>query len=126
MSPKNPKLPKKKSIPGKNIDPDSLKGFEELLEYFNYPQETDKGSESLYNDTFSLYTFLDIEQNRLEQLSDLFSWKLQNVERFPQHELIREMKKHEVEKTKAEVVDLMVPPESIFNKNLKTIWEGNF
>ncbi len=76
--------------------------------------------------SYQVYTFLDLEQKRLEKIQSLFSEKLNKVLRYPQIERLLQDQEEQQEDLLILITEKIRPSESIFNQKMKILWEKVF
>lgn len=116
-----------------NLSPkmkEELKGFEELIEGFLDEQDEQKVKSQLSNDknydSYKNYNHLELERERVQKLSSMISRKIPNViEHNMSGSIVEKLTSYNYN-IKEEIVDEVVKFDSIFNKNIRVLFNKAF
>ncbi len=109
---------------------EELKGFEDLIEGFLDEQEEQKIKSQLSNDrnydSFKNYNHLELERERVQKLSSMISRKIPNViEHNMSGNIVEKLTSYNYN-IKEEIVDEVKKFDSIFNKNIRVLFNKAF
>ena|SRR3989344_3803127 len=107
-------------------NPQDLKGFEDFIEYLYGSTELSIGTTRKAEDNFELYTFLEQNNARLENLSELLSSKLEMVKSHPQDSQILVKQESHNRELKDKILSHLLKESSIFEKHLFAIFNNYF
>ncbi|EQC46041.1 hypothetical protein [Bacteriovorax sp. Seq25_V] len=109
---------------------EELKGFEELIEGFLDEQEEQKIKSQLSNDknydSYKNYNHLELERERVQKLSSMISRKIPNViEHNMSGSIVEKLTSYNYN-IKEEIVDEIKKFDSVFNKNIRVLFNKAF
>jgi hypothetical protein len=78
------------------------------------------------NAPYQVYTFLDIEQKRLQKLHSIFSDKLSKVLKYPQIDKLLQEQQDQQDELMILLTEKIRPTGSMFNNKMRTLWEKVF
>lgn len=107
-----------------------LKGFESIIEDFLEEQDEIKLKNQISNDknyeSFKNFNHLELEKNRMKKLSSMIAKKIPNVIEHNQSDVIMEKFTVYNFNLRQEVVDEIKKFDSIFNKNIRLLFNKAF
>jgi hypothetical protein len=118
-----------KKKPGRRIEPDDVRGFEEFIE----GQSSDKsfmpkavGGTKKVESGFEHFTFLKNDAERLTKLKLLLSEKLPFSEKFDQSAKLIKVQQEELDMTKQDLFNLCDKENSPYRKSISDIFNSFF
>lgn len=105
-----------------------LAGFEEVLDLFFDGQKilTAQEARTHKDDTFEIYSFLEKENSRLQQLDNLFSQQMNTHEFYGQTSDLCEQQALRLEQNKSQLIEVLSQEESPLQKNLSELFKKTF
>jgi hypothetical protein len=106
-----------------------MKGFEEVLEGMSdeeIKKIAKRGGQEQKEDTNDLSTFLTIEEERLKKLDQFFKQKIQNITNPELVASLIKTQQKELDRTKATLIEEVIPLDSIPNMYLSKIFNSAF
>lgn len=104
-----------------------LEGSHELAQYFLGPNYSKKaGQHSKKDDSFSLLTFFENDQLKLNKLTNLFSHKIENAHRYKQLNSLIINQEELLKNNMEEFNQKNIRKDSILHQNLAEIFNKNF
>jgi len=105
-----------------------LAGFEEVLDLFFDGQKILSAQEARTHkdDTFEIYSFLEKENSRLQQLDNLFSQQMRTHEFYGQTSDLCEQQSMKLDQNKNILIEELSKADSVLQKNLTELFNKTF
>lgn len=110
---------------------DQLQGFEHVVDLLideNEKKEKEKTEKirAKHGDSYELYNFLELENNRLNKLDQLFSYKAHNIIHYSQIAKLKKIQQNNLIKEKRKLLEKLLTQKSPYLANLEYFFNQSF